>query len=129
MLKIPFVLGLGVGFVLGARAGRERYDQIVRIAQRTKDNPTVAQAAGAVAHRGEDAFKEAKNKVVETVADKAPDWVPGSSGKSNGAPHDPVGVGTIGNDEPERNRPPNMRAHPEASVPGMGMPGAAPSKL
>ena len=74
MLKIPFVLGLGVGYVLGARAGRERYEQIMTLAQRTKENPTVANAAGAVMHRGEEVFSGAKNK----VAEKAPDWVPGS---------------------------------------------------
>ena len=28
-LKTGLVLGLGIGYVLGAKAGRERYDQIV----------------------------------------------------------------------------------------------------
>ncbi len=74
MLKFPFVLGVGVGFVLGARAGRERYEQIVGLAKRTKDNPTVASAAGAVAHRGPEVIKHAAEK----AAEKAPDWVPGS---------------------------------------------------
>ena len=45
---IRFLAGLVVGFVLGARAGRDRYDQIVRLASRTVDNPAVRAAAGAV---------------------------------------------------------------------------------
>jgi len=81
MIKIPFVLGVGVGYVLGARAGRDRYEQIARLAQRTKDSPTVAHAADAVASRGEDVFKAAKGK----VAQKAPDWVPGSRPDPAGA--------------------------------------------
>ncbi len=42
----PFLLGAGVGYVLGARAGRERYDQIARAYRRIADNPTVQGAAG-----------------------------------------------------------------------------------
>lgn len=41
-----FVLGLGVGYVLGARAGRQRYDQIVRIYRKVADHPMVQGAAG-----------------------------------------------------------------------------------
>jgi hypothetical protein len=88
MLKIPFVLGLGVGYVLGARAGRERYDQIMTLAQRTKENPAVANAAGTVMHRGEEVFHQAKGK----VAEKAPDWVPGSSSSDGGSKSDKVTV-------------------------------------
>lgn len=117
MIKYPFVLGVGVGYVLGARAGRNRYEQIVRLARRTKENPAVASAAGAVAHRGEDAFKAAKDK----VAEKAPDWVPGAT-KTDSSPN-------IGDSAPQANHAPDLRAHPDASVPGMAMPGAAPSHL
>jgi hypothetical protein len=43
-----FVLGVAVGYVLGARAGRERYDQLVRTYQRLKDHPAVQGFAGVV---------------------------------------------------------------------------------
>jgi len=43
---MPFVLGLAVGYVLGSRAGRERYEQIKRTAQRVADDPRVQEAAG-----------------------------------------------------------------------------------
>lgn len=44
--KLLFVTGIGVGYVLGTRAGRERYEQIRRTAQKVKENPTVQEAAG-----------------------------------------------------------------------------------
>ena len=45
---IRFVAGIGVGYVLGSRAGRERYEQIKRWSRRVADNPAVQ---GAAAHR------------------------------------------------------------------------------
>jgi len=41
-----FVLGAAAGYVLGARAGRERYEQIVRTYRRIADHPAVQSAAG-----------------------------------------------------------------------------------
>jgi hypothetical protein len=46
--KLTFVIGAAVGFVLGTRAGRERYDDIVRTTRKVLDNPNVHEAAGAV---------------------------------------------------------------------------------
>jgi hypothetical protein len=43
---IGFVLGAATGYVLGARAGRERYEQIVRTYQRVTEHPAVQSAAG-----------------------------------------------------------------------------------
>jgi hypothetical protein len=39
--KILLVVGLGVGYVLGSRAGRERYDEIVAKAQQFWNDPRV----------------------------------------------------------------------------------------
>ncbi|MBI5161552.1 MAG: YtxH domain-containing protein [Micrococcales bacterium] len=39
--KIIFVVGLAAGYVLGAKAGRERYTQIATAANRLWANPTV----------------------------------------------------------------------------------------
>ncbi|MEV0585873.1 YtxH domain-containing protein [Nonomuraea sp. NPDC050310] len=46
--RMVFAVGLAVGYVLGSRAGRERYEQIKRTAQRVADSPTVQEAAGLV---------------------------------------------------------------------------------
>ncbi|GLZ39580.1 hypothetical protein [Actinokineospora sp. NBRC 105648] len=43
---IGFLLGAGVGYVLGAKAGRGRYDQIMRTYRRIADHPAVQGAAG-----------------------------------------------------------------------------------
>ncbi len=43
-----FVLGVAVGYVLGTRAGRERYDQLVRAYRTLVDHPMVQGAAGVV---------------------------------------------------------------------------------
>ena len=39
------VVGLAVGYVLGARAGRERYEQIRRWATQARKHPAVGQLA------------------------------------------------------------------------------------
>jgi hypothetical protein len=41
-----FILGAAVGYVLGAKAGRGRYDQIMRTYRRIADHPAVQGAAG-----------------------------------------------------------------------------------
>ncbi|MFE2756555.1 hypothetical protein ACFXGA_31625 [Actinosynnema sp. NPDC059335] len=42
------LLGAAIGYVLGARAGRQRYDQIVRAYRALADHPAVQGAAGIV---------------------------------------------------------------------------------
>lgn len=44
--KILFVVGLGVGYVLGTRAGRERYEQIRKGAEKIWNAPTVQEGVG-----------------------------------------------------------------------------------
>lgn len=77
--KILFVVGLGVGYVLGTRAGRERYEQIKRVADSVWNQPTVK--------RGVDSAKEfAVSKVGDlsgTVLDNVKDLI-GNATKSSG---------------------------------------------
>lgn len=54
---IPFVLGTAAGYVLGARAGRERYEQLARTYRRVADNPAVQGAAGVAKAKVVDAVK------------------------------------------------------------------------
>lgn len=49
MFRMGLVLGIAVGFVLGARAGRERYDQLVVLASKARVSPAIQGAAGFVA--------------------------------------------------------------------------------
>jgi hypothetical protein len=55
-MMMGFLLGVATGYVLGARAGRERYEQIVRTYHKVADHPAVQGAAGV-----------AKAKVTDTV--------------------------------------------------------------
>jgi tryptophan synthase beta subunit len=41
-----FLLGGAIGYLLGSRAGRERYDEIVRTYRRVIDHPAMQGAAG-----------------------------------------------------------------------------------
>jgi hypothetical protein len=41
-----FLLGLAIGYVLGSHAGRQRYDQIVKVYRKVADHPMVQGAAG-----------------------------------------------------------------------------------
>jgi hypothetical protein len=44
--KLSFIAGVGAGYVLGARAGRERYEQIRRAWEHAKDDPRLQGVAG-----------------------------------------------------------------------------------
>jgi hypothetical protein len=46
--KLWFIGGLAAGFVLGARAGREKYEEIVATARKVREHPTVQEARGVV---------------------------------------------------------------------------------
>lgn len=59
MLK--FLLGAAVGYVLGARAGHERYEQLHRTYQRVADHPAVQGAAGVVRARMEEVVHGVKH--------------------------------------------------------------------
>ncbi|MEQ3554686.1 hypothetical protein WIS52_29835 [Pseudonocardia nematodicida] len=43
---VKFIVGVAVGYVLGTRAGHERYEQLVRTYHRAADHPAVQGAAG-----------------------------------------------------------------------------------
>ena len=65
--RMAFVVGLGVGFVLGARAGRERYEQLVRVTRKAADSPAVQQAAGAIQAQAAGLVKTTKGKLADSV--------------------------------------------------------------
>lgn len=65
-----FVLGAGVGFVLGARAGRERYEQIRRAAV-TAAESAPAQRAVDLAQRGTDLATDQLAKLTGRVTESS----------------------------------------------------------
>lgn len=70
--RATFVAGLAAGFVLGARAGKERYEQMKKVARRAADNPAVQQAAGAAAAQATGLAKTARAKVASQVQQRVP---------------------------------------------------------
>jgi hypothetical protein len=47
-MKLSFLIGVAIGYVLGTRAGRERYEDIVKMARRVAGSQTVQSTAGVV---------------------------------------------------------------------------------
>jgi len=62
-----FVTGLGVGYVLGTRAGRQKFDQMVAQARKVWESPTVQEAAGVVQAQATRLYDQGKQAVTEQV--------------------------------------------------------------
>ena len=60
--KATFLAGLAVGFVVGARAGRERYEQMKKAATQVAQNPQVQKATQAAGAKATELTKVAKDK-------------------------------------------------------------------
>jgi hypothetical protein len=61
--KLTFIAGFGAGYVLGARAGRERYEQIRRAWQNAKDDPRLQSIAGMAQARADDALSSVRARM------------------------------------------------------------------
>ncbi|MGN9775366.1 hypothetical protein ACTMS0_06255 [Micromonospora sp. H33] len=61
--KIMFLGGLAAGFVLGARAGREKYEELVVRGRKVLDHPTVQEAAGVAQAQATRLYSEGKDKL------------------------------------------------------------------
>ena len=61
--RIGLALGLGAGYVLGTKAGRERYEQLRRRFHQAAGNPQVQQ----LAEKSKEVAGEAGRKGVEAV--------------------------------------------------------------
>ena len=68
--KLSLLFGFGAGYVLGARAGRERYDQIAGKAQELWRDPRVQQKAGQAQQVVKERAEHAQQVVKEKVGDK-----------------------------------------------------------
>ncbi|GAA3272382.1 MULTISPECIES: hypothetical protein [Dactylosporangium] len=66
--KLLFLGGLAAGFVLGSRAGREKYEELKATALKIKESPTVQEAAGVVQEQATRLYSEGKTKVTDKLA-------------------------------------------------------------
>jgi hypothetical protein len=82
--RYTFLGGLAVGYVVGTRAGRERYEQLKRLARSAAENPAVQQAAGALQAQATGAIKSATGKVTQSAKQKVGERVPGLRHRGDG---------------------------------------------
>ena len=61
--KLMFIGGLAAGFVLGSRAGREKYEEIRENAKKVWEHPTVQEAAGVAQAQANKLYTEGKDKL------------------------------------------------------------------
>jgi hypothetical protein len=66
--RLGMFIGFGAGYVLGAKAGRERYEQLRRLYDNLLSSPTVREATGKAKGAVEVGFEQAKDKASEGVS-------------------------------------------------------------
>ena len=67
LYRISFVVGFAAGFIAGTRAGREKYDQMVKMAKAAADSPTVQQAAGTIQAQASTAAQKVGSQLHDRV--------------------------------------------------------------
>ncbi|XRQ03411.1 YtxH domain-containing protein [Actinomadura welshii] len=85
--RMMFMAGAAIGYVLGTKAGRERYEQIKRLSQQVSENPNVQETAGRLRAKSEEFAGAARGKAGQ-LKDRVPEQVPGR-GKAAEDEHPP----------------------------------------
>lgn len=65
--KATFVMGFGMGYVLGSKAGRARYEQLSRVAAAMWHQPAVQGATNSVTQQASSLLGSAKSKVSSRI--------------------------------------------------------------
>src|SRR5690606_2812369 len=76
--RMMFMAGAAIGYVLGTKAGRERYEQIKRLSQQVSENPNVQEAASRYRAKREDFAGKAGQ-----MRERMPQQVAGRRGSEN----------------------------------------------
>jgi hypothetical protein len=66
-MKLSFLVGAAVGYVLGARAGRERYETIVALGRKVAGSQTVQSTAGVLRAQVDTAKMQARQSVTSKL--------------------------------------------------------------
>jgi hypothetical protein len=61
--KLSFLAGFGAGYILGSKAGRERYEQIRRAYEQAKDDPRLQSLAGMAQARADDVLSSLRARM------------------------------------------------------------------
>lgn len=70
--RAAFLAGAALGYVLGTRAGRERYEQIKQLSRQVSENPRVQEAAGVLRAQAGELAENARQRVGDRVQEKMP---------------------------------------------------------
>ncbi|MBO2446421.1 YtxH domain-containing protein [Actinomadura barringtoniae] len=62
--RVPFIAGAAIGYVLGTKAGRERYEQIKNASKKVAESQKVHETAGLIMTKGGEIAEVAKVKAV-----------------------------------------------------------------
>ncbi len=73
--RLTFITGAAVGYVLGARAGRERYEQLRRTAMGIARNPAVRNTVESAGQNGRAMAVKAADSVTTRMGERLPDSV------------------------------------------------------
>ena len=80
MKKLPLLIAAAAGYVLGTRAGRERYEQIKKAATRVKEDPRVQEKAHQAADLAKEKAPVVKDKVTSAASTAADKVTPSGNG-------------------------------------------------
>ncbi len=73
--RLTFITGAAVGYVLGARAGRERYEQLRKTARGIAQNPAVRNTVESAGQNGRAFAVKAADSMASRVGERLPDSV------------------------------------------------------
>ena len=105
MKKLLVLVAGGVGYVLGTKAGRERYEQIRGMATRVKDDPRVQQKASRAADLAKEKAPVVKDKMTAAAGAAADKVKPGSHDDDLESQLSPDNVALQDNPYPQGNLP------------------------
>jgi hypothetical protein len=66
-MKPSLILGFIVGYILGSRAGRERYEDIVAIARRVAGSQTIQATAGVLQAQANEVAGRVKHRLTSKI--------------------------------------------------------------
>jgi hypothetical protein len=92
--KLSLALGFAAGYVLGSKAGRERYEQLVAAGRQLWSNPTVQSTAGVLQAQANDLVAKAKHTVRQDR---------NATTDTGGSVYESASAGTHGSDRPGPN--------------------------
>jgi hypothetical protein len=66
-MKPSLIIGFIVGYILGSRAGRERYEEIVALSRRVAGSQTIQATAGVLQAQAHEVAGRAKDRLASKI--------------------------------------------------------------